>query len=49
MTAKTNDPVCGWDGTVGGEMAQSGVYIWRAVVHAPEDTMAISGDVMLVR
>ncbi len=45
-----NDPNVGWDGTINGKDAASGVYTWYAVVLFVDDVaLEYSGDITVVR
>jgi gliding motility-associated-like protein len=46
----TEDPLQGWDGTVNGNQAQEGVYIYRLIAKNPDDSdIELVGSVTLIR
>lgn len=44
-----NEPTAGWDGRINGQLAENGVYLWKATIEFPDgSTEILTGDVVLV-
>lgn len=44
-----NEPAAGWDGRINGQVAENGIYLWKAKIVFPDgSTEILTGDVALV-
>jgi len=48
--ALLNEPSSGWDGTIRGEKAHQGLYLWSAIIQFPDGkSVSYAGEILLVQ